>query len=164
MKKIILLIAITGMLAFPVFASKPGRKDVEKNLEGVFQVYAVVFMAALFGTEIEGADLKMDMNTQSSTLTMDKLNVIEMLQDFQSAMEDQDIDISDFPFKKISGTIATDSDSNMEMDVTLSGGSIKHLQMGVAGEDISYLTADGYKFDHLDEIDIDSEEGEFEID
>lgn len=147
MKRIAVLTLVLAFLAPSVFAA-PTDDEVMISFSAVFGVYGAVFLTSMMGQTVPGAVMDMDMENGSSTLTFDNVDTVALFASIGETLDGSG-DMPEIPFTHITGSFATDSEGNMVMDVTLKGGSVKHLEMETDGEELKSMKADGKNYSHL---------------
>jgi len=150
MKKPALLVLVLVLLAPALFAA-PTDEEVALTFAGVFGVYGAVFLTAFTGTTPDAATLDMDMETGASTLTFDDLDVAALFAGI-GEVTDGSGEMPEIVFSHISGTFSTDSEGNLQMDVSFRGGPVKTMKVTTAGEDLTMLNADGRDYSHISEM------------
>ena len=150
MKKALIFVLLTILLTFPVFAA-PTDEEVGATIEGVFGVYGAIFLSTIMGQTVPGASMDMDMQTGSSTLTLNDVDTTNLYEAFGETLGNSE-NAPEIPFGSISGSFRTTAESTMDMDVTLGDGPVKSLVMKVEGEDLTVLKADGKNYLHLKDI------------
>jgi len=147
MKKFALLLIVSLLLAPAVF-SAPTDEDVELAFSGVFAAYGALFLTSMMGQTITGVTMEMNMETGESTLAMENVDVESLFMAIGETMDGTG-DMPEITFTHLSGSIASSSEGEMNMDVTLKGGSVDHLEMQVKDEELVMMKADGKNYDYL---------------
>ena len=147
MKKITMLTFVLALLTPAIFAA-PTDEEVMASFTGVFGVYGAIFLTSMMEQTVPGAEMDMDMESGASTLTFENVDTVALFTSIGETLDGSG-DMPEIPFSHISGTFATDSESNLIMDVTLVGGSISRLEMATQGEDVISLKANGRDYIHL---------------
>ena len=147
MKKTAVCALLIIFLTTGVFAA-PTDDEVTASMEGVFGVYGAVFLTTMMGQTVPGAAMDLDMQSGSSTLTLDNVDTVALFSSIGETLDGSD-DMPEVPFTSISGFFKTTAESTMEMDVTLGGGPVKTLIMKVEGDDLTVMNADGKDYLYL---------------
>ena len=147
MKKLAMLTFVLVLLAPSIFAA-PTDEEVMASFSGVFGVYGAIFLTSLMGQTVPGAEMDMNMESGASTLIFENVDTAALFTSIGETLDGSG-DMPEIPFTHISGTFATDSEGNLNMDVTLKGGSISRLEMETEGENLVSLKADGRDYNHL---------------
>lgn len=152
MKKILLTVLMLSILIpASVFAAGPSDEEVYETTVAVLSVFGLVFMSSMFGTSPEGVEMDMNMETGYSQMTFDGFNVTEFTSGMSEMMESSDEDIN-FSFTKMSGLIEVDEAGNLNLDVDLTGSTVKNLKMKSEGDDIVTVQANGKSYNHISEM------------
>ena len=147
MKKIALLLIVTTLLSPAIFAA-PTDEEVEIAFTGVFAAYGAIFMTSMMGQTIPGAS--MDMETGVSAISFDNLDVEALFATIGETLDGTG-EMPEIAFTHLSGTFIASSEGDMDMDVTLKGGPVSHLEMRVKGEELVLMKANGKNYDYLSE-------------
>jgi len=154
MKKVLMITLILAMIIpATLFAKGPTDLEVQEATVAVLSVFGLVFMSSMFGQTPDGVIVDMDMETGRSVMEFSDFNVdafvasmSEMME--QTPEEEQPV----FSFNAMTGTIIVDEEGNLNLDMELSGGNVKTLEMKTSGDDMVMIEANGKDYSHLNEI------------
>ncbi|MCK5737120.1 MAG: hypothetical protein KAH21_11605 [Spirochaetaceae bacterium] len=149
MKKIALLLIVTALLSPAIFAA-PTDEEVEIAFSGVFAAYGAIFMTSMMGQTIPGASMEMDMETGVSAISFDNLDVETLFSTIGETLDGSG-DMPEIAFTHLSGSFVASSEGDMDMDVTLNGGPVNHLEMRIKGEELVLMKANGKNCEYLSE-------------
>jgi hypothetical protein len=141
MKKIALLLIVSLLLAPMAFAA-PSDEEIEIAFSGVFAAYGALFLTSMMGQAVPGVTMNMDMEAGESSMVLENVDVETLFTAIGEAMDGSG-EMPEITFTHLSGTISSASEGEMNMDVTLEGGPVKHLEMQVKNEELLLMKADG---------------------
>ncbi len=147
MRKIALLMVVSALLAPAVFAA-PTDEEVEAAFTGVFTAYGALFLTSMMGQTITGVTMDMNMESGESALHMENVDVEALFTAIGETMDGTD-DMPEITFTHLSGAIISNSEGEMNMDVTLKGSSVNRLEMQIINEELVQLKANGKNYDYL---------------
>jgi len=147
MKKIAFLLIVMTLLVPSAFAA-PSDEEVEAAFSGVFAAYGALFLTSMMGQTIPGVMMDMNMESGESALNMENVDVESLFIAIGETMDGSG-DMPEIRFTHLSGFIASSSEGDMNMDVTLKGGPVNHLEMQVKNEELVLMKANGRNYDYL---------------
>ena len=147
MKKVFLLLIVAALLAPSLFAA-PSDEEIEAAFSGAFAAYGALFLASMMGQTFDGVTMTMDAESGESSLVMDNVDVEALFAAISETMDGSG-DMPEIEFTHISGTVSSNAEGDMNMDITLDGGPINHLEMQTKGENLVLMKADGKDYDYL---------------
>jgi len=149
-KKVSMFLLIAALISPALFAA-PSDEDVAESFQAVFAVYGAVFMTSMMGGTVSNVTMDFDMESGASFMEFDNLETAPLFAGLGAALEGSS-DMPNPPFSHISGTFTTTAESDMDMNVKLTGGPVKQLSMTVKGEELVSLDADGSSYLHLEAV------------
>ncbi len=147
MKKAVISVVLCVFLVSSIFAA-PSDEEVLASMEGVFGVFGAMVMATIMQQTIPGVEMALDIETGSSDMQMNNVDVANLFSSVGQVLDDTD-DMPDIPFREISGVYSTTAEGDMMMDVSLTGGPVQVLQIEFKSGDMDKLIADGKSYMHL---------------
>ena len=147
MKKVPLLLIVIALIAPSLFAA-PSDEEVEAAFSGAFAAYGALFLTSMLGQNTTGVTVTMNAETGESSMVMEDVDVEALFAAINETMDGSG-DMPEIEFTRMSGTISSNAEGDMNMDVTLKGGPVNHLEMQTKGEALVMMKANGKDYDFL---------------
>ena len=154
MKKIVFTILIfIIVLPLAAFAEVPLEPEVQETTGAVLATFGLLFLSSMFGETPPGVEFQADDINDGAVLLFKDFDIKSYYQTIAEMEDlDDDADLPELYFSKMSGSISVRGEGDIDMDVNLIGGNIRNLKLRTSEETLEYLTADGRDYSQIEGI------------
>ena len=143
MKKAVLpLLILSLLLPSALWADRPEDQAVKEAASAVLNLFGLVLLSSLSTESPAGVTVDLSGRNGNPSMKFENFSV----EPFAGSLSTL---VKQIPFQTLNGTIDVSSEGDLKVDLKLTGGAVKKLEMASRGEEMILLKADGEDFPRL---------------